>query len=107
MKAATLNHLSQNQAPLCRWQAALDDSKDSDGAYAAMLKSIKDSYQASAGRFSKGTPHPTKLANKDFEFQMQVPKRGTSAAPRMVINLPPEVVDYDLPATRSKPVIRL
>jgi len=76
---------------------APDDSKDSDDAYAAMLKSIKDGYQANAGRFPKGTPHPTKLATKEFEFELQVPKRGMPATPRMVINLPPEVIDYDLP----------
>ncbi len=100
VKAATLNSLSQAQAPLRRRQAAPDDSKDIDDAYAATLKSIKDGYQVSVGSFPKGTPHPTKPANKDFEFQMQVPKRGTSAAPRMVVNLPPEVVDYDLPCNQ-------
>ncbi len=86
VRAATLNSLSQAQVPNHRRQAAPDDSEDSDNAYVAMLKSIKDDYQANAGRFPKGTPHPTKLANKDFKFQMQVPKRGMSDAPRMVIN---------------------
>ncbi len=66
------------------------------------LKSIKDGYQANAGRFLKGTPHPAKLANKEFEFELQVPKRGMSATPRMVINLPLEVVDYDLPCDLSQ-----
>jgi hypothetical protein len=102
MKAATLNSLSQAQTPSRRRQAAPDDSEDSDDAYAVTLKSIKDSYQANAGRFLKGTPHPTKLANKEFEFELQVPKRGMSAAPRMVINLLREVVDYDLPCDLSQ-----
>jgi hypothetical protein len=102
VKAATLNSLSQAQTPNRRRQAAPDDSEDSDDAYVATLKSIKDSYLVNSGRFPKGTPHPTKSANKDFEFQMQVPKRGTSAAPRMVSNLPPEVVDYDLPCDQNQ-----
>jgi len=36
---------------------APDDSEDSDDAYRVTLKSIKDGYQANAGRFPKGTPH--------------------------------------------------
>ncbi len=102
MKAATLNNLIQDQAPSHRRQAAPDDSEDSDDAYRATLKSIRDNYQAGAGRFPKGTPHPTRLATKEFEIQAQVPKRGTPTAPKVVKNLPPEVVDYDLPCDRNQ-----
>ena len=101
-KAATLNNLIQAQAPSHRRQAAPDDSEDSDDAYRATLKSIRDNYQAGAGRFPKGTPHPTRLATKEFEIQAQVPKRGTPAAPKVVKNLPPEVVDYDLPCDQNQ-----
>ncbi len=93
----TLNSLSQAQTPVRRRQVAPDDSEDSDNAYALTLKSIKESRQAMAGRLPKGTPHPSQLVNKEFEFELQAPKRGMPATPRMVVNLPLEIIDYDLP----------
>jgi hypothetical protein len=95
LKAATLNSLSQAQTPVRRRQAALDDSEDSDDAYASTFKSIKDSKQAMAAKVPKGTPHPSKLVNKEFE--VQAPKRGMLATPRMVVTLPPDVIEYDIP----------
>ena len=48
----------------------------------------------------KGTPHPTKLANK--EFDIRAPKRGKLATPRMVITLPPDVIEYDIPCDSNQ-----
>ncbi len=35
------------------------------------------------------------LFNKEFE--VQAPKRGMLATPRMVVTLPPDVIEYDIP----------
>jgi hypothetical protein len=95
LKATTLNSMSQAQTPFRRRQAAPDDSEDSDDAYESTLKSIKDSKQAMAVKVPKGTPHPLKLVSKEFE--VQAPKRGMLATPRMVVTLLPDVVEYDIP----------
>jgi hypothetical protein len=100
LKAATLNSLGQAQTPIRRRQAAPDDSKDSDDAYTLTLKSIKDTRQAIAAKVAKGTPHPSKLANKEFE--VQAPKRGMLATPRMVVALLPDVIEYDIPCNLNQ-----
>jgi hypothetical protein len=48
-----------------------------------------------APKVPKGTPHPSKLVSKEFE--VQAPKRDMLATPRMVVTLPPDVVEYDIP----------